>query len=105
MSFQCKQVPISLRFDCLPEFGATESDCTKRRCCWNPLKYDNELSNVPYCYYPYNWSVYKYENYSQQDNNFSGFLALKRKSAYKRDISLVKMETTMIDSSIIRVKV
>ncbi|XP_046829832.1 lysosomal alpha-glucosidase-like [Vespa crabro] len=102
---QCKKVPISLRFDCLPEFGGTESNCTKRGCCWNPVKYDSEFLNVPYCYYPYNWSVYKYENYSQQDNSFSGFLTLKEKSAYKKDIPLVKMETTIIDSSIIRVKI
>ncbi|KAF7388428.1 hypothetical protein HZH68_012370 [Vespula germanica] len=102
---QCRKIPISLRFDCLPEFGATESDCTKRGCCWNPVKYDHEFLNVPYCYYPYDWSIYKYENFSQQDNSFSGFLALKEKSAYKKDIPLVKMETTMIDSSILRVKI
>lgn len=102
---KCKQLPASLGFDCLPELGANESECIKRGCCWSPEKQDSAFFNFPFCYYPDNWSLYKYENYSQEDNSFSGFLKLKNKSAYKKDIPLIKMETTMVDNAVIRVKI
>ncbi|KAK2584914.1 hypothetical protein KPH14_002510 [Odynerus spinipes] len=102
---QCNQISPLLRLDCHPEYGASESACIKRGCCWQPIKKRHLSLLVPYCYYPENWRLYKYENYSQQDNSFSGFLKLQKQSPYKNDIPLVKMETTMIDNSILRVKI
>lgn len=109
---QCTNVPEILRFDCHPEDGASELSCMNRRCCWNPLNRDiqNETAkrvplNIPYCYYPENWTLYKYVNYSQDESNFSGFLSRKMNSVYKNDVPLVKIEATGIDSSILRVKV
>lgn len=98
---QCNAIPIDLRLDCYPEYGASATACMQRGCCWQPA----QKYYVPYCFYPDNWTLYKYENYSKQDNNFSGFMKLQKQSAYKNDIPLVKMETTMIDNSILRVKI
>ncbi|KAI4475513.1 hypothetical protein M0802_015126 [Mischocyttarus mexicanus] len=102
---KCKQIPVSLRFDCLPEFGANESECIKRGCCWSPVKQDSEFINIPYCYYPDNWSLYKYENHTQDDTSFSGYLKLTDNSVYKKNIPLIKMEAVMVDNEIIRVKI
>lgn len=61
--------------------------------------------NVPYCYYPKNWTVYKYENYSQDGNNFSGLLKQTASSFVKNDLPLIKVETSDVGDSILRLKV
>lgn len=81
-----------------------------RGCCWRLIDKKNKTKkhvplNVPYCYYPEKWDLYKYINYSQDGNNFLGFLEQKKQSAYMNDVLFVKMETTSIDSSTLRVKV
>lgn len=108
---QCSNIPEILRFDCHPEDGASQLSCTNRGCCWNPPKNKKMKRmkhvplNIPYCYYPENWDLYTYDNYSRDDSSFFGFLRQEKKSAYKNDIPLVKIEATNINSSILRVKV
>lgn len=107
---QCSNIPKILRFDCHPEDGASQLSCMNRGCCWNPPDNKSKMMkhvplNIPYCYYPEKWDLYKYINYSQDDNDFVGFLKQERKSAYKNNVPLVKIEATSIDSSILRVKV
>lgn len=105
---KCEFIPPNLRFDCHPENGASELSCTKRGCCWNALhqsSYELGVLDVPYCYYPKNWSLYKYQNLSKAGNEFTGLLRLERSSFYKEDIPLVKIETTSIDDTTLRVKV
>ncbi|XP_026830586.1 lysosomal alpha-glucosidase-like [Ooceraea biroi] len=107
---QCSNIPKILRFDCHPEDGASELSCTDRGCCWNPLDKGVDTAkrvplNVPYCYYPKNWSLYKYINCTQDGNNFEAFLKQERKSVYKNNVPLVKVEATGIDNSILRVKI
>jgi len=106
---QCSNVPEILRFDCHPEDGASQLSCINRGCCWNPRENNkNEkdiLLYIPYCYYPDGWNLYKYINRSQDGNNFLGFLSQEKKSVYKNNVPLVKVEATGINSSILRVKV
>lgn len=109
-SKQCSNIPEILRFDCHPEDGASQLSCANRGCCWDPI--DGKIKttkhvplNVPYCYYPDKWDLYRYINFSRDGNDFSGFLGQKKKSAYKNDVTLVKIEATSIDNSILRVKV
>lgn len=105
---QCNNVPEILRFDCHPEDGASQLSCTDRGCCWNPLNKNKTAGHVPlsipYCYYPEGWNLYKYINQSKDDSNFLGFLKQEKKSIYKNDVPLIKIEATSIDSSILRVK-
>ncbi|XP_020288298.1 lysosomal alpha-glucosidase-like [Pseudomyrmex gracilis] len=106
----CTNVPEILRFDCHPENGASQLSCTQRNCCWNPPGKNIDATNrvplnVPYCYYPKQWDLYTYINYTQDGSNFSGYLKQKKTSAYKNDIPLVKMEATGINNSILRVKI
>ncbi|XP_029161995.1 lysosomal alpha-glucosidase-like [Nylanderia fulva] len=106
---QCTNVPESLRFDCHPEDGASQLSCTDRGCCWNPLDRKKIAGRVPlsipYCYYPEEWNLYKYINQSSDGSNFLGFLNQEKKSIYKNDVPLVKIEASSIDSSILRVKI
>ncbi|XP_031835185.1 lysosomal alpha-glucosidase isoform X2 [Nomia melanderi] len=107
---ECKNIPEELRFDCHPEDGVTELSCIRRGCCWKPpytkiLTLTRAPLNVPYCYYPKNWSLYKYRNYSQIGNEFSGFLQLIGNSFYKKDLPLLKVEASDIDDSILRLKI
>ncbi|CAL1679999.1 unnamed protein product [Lasius platythorax] len=105
---QCTNVPEILRFDCHPEDGASQLSCTNRGCCWNPLNRNKTAGRVPlsipYCYYPEEWNLYKYINQSKDGSNFLGFLNQEKKSIYKNDVPLVRVEATSIDSSILRVK-
>lgn len=108
-TIQCSNIPVAFRFDCHPEAGASELSCKSRGCCWNPinkqiLKIKRAPLNVPYCYYSKNWTIYKYENYSKEGNEFSGFLKRTKKSFYENDLPFVKVEISSVDDSILRVK-
>lgn len=61
--------------------------------------------NLPYCYYPSDWSIYRYQNFSKEGNNFFGFLKQIKSSFYEDDLPLVKVETSTIDDSILRIKI
>jgi len=106
---QCTNIPEILRFDCHPDDGASQLSCTNRGCCWNPIDRNkitgHEPLAIPYCYYPQDWNLYKYINQSKDGSDFLGFLKQEKKSPYKNDVPLVKIEATSIDSSILRVKV
>ncbi|XP_014207226.1 lysosomal alpha-glucosidase-like isoform X2 [Copidosoma floridanum] len=106
---QCHLIPLSLRFDCHPENGASESSCTQRGCCWNALHelhYEKQVPlDVPYCYYPKNWSLYKYTNFSKSGNDFTGLLQLQNNSYYKEDLPLIQFESTEIDDTTLHVKI
>ncbi|XP_011503322.1 PREDICTED: lysosomal alpha-glucosidase-like [Ceratosolen solmsi marchali] len=98
-----------MRFDCHPESGASQLNCIQRRCCWHPLHqfdYKKQVHlNVPYCYYPKNWSLYEYENFTKHGNDFSAFLHLKQNSFYKEDLLFIKYESIRVDNTILRMKI
>lgn len=107
----CSLIPEDQRFDCHPESGASEATCIKRNCCWKAVhktKKSNAqgIIDIPYCFYGVNWQIYKYENVTIHDNenDISGFLKLNGGSSYVNDLSLIKIESTSVDSSILRVK-
>ncbi|XP_017756803.1 PREDICTED: lysosomal alpha-glucosidase-like [Eufriesea mexicana] len=107
---QCNNIPTVLRFDCHPEDKASELSCKNRGCCWDshkkPISFIKNVSlNIPYCYYPKDWSIYKYKNFTKDRNNFSGFLQQMKSSFYEDDLKLVKVETSVVDDSVLRIKI
>ncbi|XP_046491044.1 lysosomal alpha-glucosidase-like isoform X1 [Neodiprion pinetum] len=111
---KCRNIPKVLRFDCYPQDGATKLNCENRGCCWNPpdhVNCDNDNCSkrvpldVPYCYYPEDWTSYQYFNMTPDGNDFSGLLRIGAKSSYKNDIGIIKIESTSLTDSIIRVKI
>ncbi|XP_017791091.1 PREDICTED: lysosomal alpha-glucosidase-like [Habropoda laboriosa] len=105
---QCDNIPWELRFDCHPEDGVSKFSCTSRGCCWNPANKEIYIAkpslDYPYCYYSKDWSIYKYENFSKEGNDFSGFLKQMKSSYYKNDLPIIKVESSTVDDSILRVK-
>ena len=99
----CSFIPENERFDCYPEDGASELACGARNCCW---KFSDQ-NNIPSCYYKIKWKIYNYENVSSSgnENDVSGFLKLNGRSTYKNDLPFLKIESTSVDNSILRVKV
>ncbi|XP_012261340.2 lysosomal alpha-glucosidase-like [Athalia rosae] len=111
---QCQNIPRVFRFDCHPQEGASQSSCAARGCCWEPLDnlhctgndcVKNVPLNVPYCYYPEDWPTYNFVNTTQDGNDFSGYLLLGAKTFYENDLTLIKMESTGMSDSILRVKI
>lgn len=111
---KCQIIPEVSRFDCHPQSGASQSACEGRGCCWNPGK-DSKTSehdslervplNVPSCYYPKDWISYEYVESAKDGNDFSGIMSLKAKSFYKNDISRIRLQSTSLSDSILRVKI
>ncbi|XP_023230572.1 lysosomal alpha-glucosidase-like [Centruroides sculpturatus] len=61
----CTIVPDNEKFDCYPDTPVTEDKCVARGCCWKVVQ--NGAANVnltfpplnvPYCYYPANYTGY-----------------------------------------------
>ena len=110
---EASDIPENFRFDCHPENGASELSCRDRGCIWSqPKKFEGFYRkstkvplDVPYCYYPAEWQLYKYVNGSQRGNDFTGFLKNFRESFYKKDIELLKFDASSIDEKTLRVKV
>ncbi|XP_076282313.1 lysosomal alpha-glucosidase [Lasioglossum baleicum] len=107
---QCQNIPEDLRFNCHPEEGASELSCSNRGCCWKPPEsststINRDPVNIPYCYYPRDWHLYKYKNVTRRGNDVSGFLQLIGNSYYKKDLALLKVEASSIDDSILRLKI
>lgn len=68
---QCDNYLPAEKFDCFPEKNVTKEGCLNRGCCWREDKARRKpffsadvnvtqtLVDVPYCYYPRNFSSYK----------------------------------------------
>lgn len=76
---QCNIAKDEARFDCYPEFDASEDKCLKRNCCWKlPLDPNHRVQrkinatavrdvNVPYCYYPQDFPTYEIQSKTETD--------------------------------------
>jgi len=96
-SQECNISENSARFDCYPEDGANEQDCTERGCCWNkPISNHpnhNDI-NIPYCYFPRNFSLF--EVVSQIKTNNSLIISIeKQKSSNFRKNEILKLEVRL----------
>lgn len=105
--FGCSDIPKDERVDCHPEDGASELSCTARGCCWKPLEKKNFVQarkvplDVPYCYYPQGWDIYELVNATPT----TSFWKNTGKSAYKKDIDLLRMDTFPLNAKALRLKV
>lgn len=107
----CSNILDNFRFDCHPEDGATQLSCLGRNCCWNPTVEMKDLPqgqhlDVPSCYYRSDWQPYKYQNdINKSGTDYTAYLKLVKESHYSKNLELVKIKSTSIDSSTLRVKV
>lgn len=97
---QCSIV-ISKRFDCLPRGPTTEENCISKGCCWGKI----EDKNVPWCFYPVQYSSYKFINVSEYDRGITAYLESTITSPYPNDVKLLKLDVQYISDVQLRVKV
>ncbi|XP_068204436.1 lysosomal alpha-glucosidase-like [Palaemon carinicauda] len=123
---QCSDIPLSLRFDCLPGGTIDQNTCESRGCCWLPAQEIPEQKpfpsprlhrpthgtpledlplNVPYCFYPRDYDGYRFVNFSSESYGNSGYLKRETSSGYPHDIPLLKMEVIYETETRIRVKI
>ncbi|KAK7068401.1 hypothetical protein SK128_024681, partial [Halocaridina rubra] len=119
---QCIDIPLSLRYDCLPGGTVDKDTCANRGCCWQPvdelpqrakphpsLKWTTPSQgrpkdlplNIPFCYYPSDYDGYRFVNFS----NNSGFLERETESGYPYDIPLLKIEFFYETETRLRIKI
>lgn len=103
------------RFDCYPEYGASESACISRGCCWRPPKFNklsshkfdkknrNYLLNVPYCYYPTGFPNYQVVSTKKYKNGYS-YTLLKANATFRPN-ELLKLEARILLESSQRARV
>lgn len=106
---QCKILNNNERFDCHPETYASAETCEARGCCWMPpsenIGGEKENINVPYCFYPRNYSSYSYINVTATAYGLVGFLKRKFQSTYPGDVEIVKMTVKFETDQRLHVKV
>ncbi|ESO87857.1 hypothetical protein LOTGIDRAFT_219759 [Lottia gigantea] len=50
---KCHNIDDSIKTDCFPELGASESSCQSRNCCWQP----SSTQGTPWCFFPGNDNI------------------------------------------------
>ena len=61
--------------------------------------------NVPYCYYPQNYTLYSFVNVQQRSNGVKGILKLGHRSGLPHDVKVLAVEITFETCSSLRIKV
>lgn len=90
------------KFDCFPRGKADQESCEQRKCCWSPSTLN---SQVPWCYYPSNYSNYKVINVTKSINSIVAYFNLTRNTNYKNDIKMLCMSISFQTEQRLRVKV
>lgn len=92
------------RIDCYPENGASKTGCQNRGCCWATPLVQSTL-NVPYCFYPRGYGGYTILNISETSYGLEAYLNRTFRSAYPKDIAVIKMIVKFEDESRIHIKI
>lgn len=98
----CSVTSDDHKFDCFPRGSADKKSCEERNCCWSP-KTTN--SQIPWCYYPSNYSNYKVINVTKSRNEIVAFFNLTTNTNYKDDIKILCMDVSLQTAQRLRIKV
>lgn len=98
----CSVTSDEHKFDCFPRGKSDEKNCEERNCCWSPKTIN---SQVPWCYYPSNYSNYKVINVTKSRNKVVAFFNLTSNTNYKNDIKILCMDISFQTAQKLRIKV
>lgn len=98
----CSLTSDDYKFDCFPRGKANQKSCEERNCCWSP---STSNSQVPWCYYPSNYSNYKVINVTESINGIVAFFNLTTKTNYKDDVKILCMNILFQTAQRLRIKV
>ncbi|RZF43849.1 hypothetical protein LSTR_LSTR013314 [Laodelphax striatellus] len=101
---QCSVINDTMRSDCFPRGNASEKSCALRGCCWMVPKNTTTSKNVPYCFYPQNYTLYEFSNVSSTDLGVTAFLKKSFSSPYPNDIDLLKLDVRFETENRLNVK-
>lgn len=103
----CTNVLDKEKFDCYPDAPVTEQQCVARGCCWKPVQNKVESSasnfpplNVPYCYYPANYTGYNITEINSTDKEINARLQRVIPSGFPKDVMNAVVKVWMNDSSL-----
>lgn len=106
---QCRLLSNSDRFDCFPETNANAAECQARGCCWAAPQKEKSIKNgninVPYCFYPRNYSSYSYVNVTVTAYGLEAFIKKQFKSPYPGDVEIIKITVKYETDDRLHVKV
>ena len=101
----CEYIQNDERFECFPEYNASESECLQRGCCWQPPSQNlnnkrGKLSDdIPYCFYPSNFPNYNVVSSSNY------IFSLQKDNATFRPNEILKLQVKIIPDTKNRLRV
>lgn len=98
----CSVISDDYKFDCFPRGKADQKSCEERNCCWSP---STQNSQIPWCYYPSNYSNYKVVNVTKTRSEILAFFNLTTNTNYKDDVKLLCMDISFQTAQKLRIKV
>lgn len=98
----CSVISDDYKFDCFPRGKADQNSCEERNCCWSP---STANSQVPWCYYPSNYTNYKVINVTKSRNEIVAFFNLTSKTNYINDVKILCMNIIFQTAQRLRIKV
>ena len=111
---QCKVLSDLDKYDCYPEDGSNQDNCEARGCCWMPKPGVQRSSSrsgvnvpldVPYCFYPLNYSTYTYLNVTETAFGLVAFMKRNYRSPYSDDVETIRMTVKFETEHRLHVKV
>jgi hypothetical protein len=98
----CDLIQNDNRFECFPEYNASESECLQRGCCWQPpsknlinKKRAKLNDDTPFCFYPSNFPNY-YVVSSSNENANDYLYSLQKDSATFRPNEILNLQVKII---------
>lgn len=98
----CSVISDDYKFDCFPRGKADQNSCEERNCCWSP---STSNSQIPWCYYPSNYTNYKVINVTKSRNEIVAFFNLTSNTNYINDIKVLCMTVLLQTAQRLRIKV
>ncbi|XP_023237280.1 lysosomal alpha-glucosidase-like [Centruroides sculpturatus] len=99
-------IPDNEKFDCHPDFPASEKDCLNRGCCWNANQNigDKNQNIIPNCYFPSNYIGYEVKNIEKELTKISALLQRTVPSNFPSDVKYVNLTVYFYDRNTIRIR-
>lgn len=98
----CSVISDDYKFDCFPRGKPDQQSCEERNCCWFP---STQNSQIPWCYYPSNYSNYKVINVTKSRSEILAFFNLTTNTNYKDDVKLLCMGISFQTAQKLHIKV
>lgn len=98
----CSVISDDYKFDCFPRGKADQNSCEERNCCWSP---STPNSQIPWCYYPSNYTNYKVINITKSRNEIVAFFNITSNTNYINDVKVLCMNVLLQTAQRLRIKV